>query len=47
MKLNRVCVVYIAFLFFTIGCAKQYPMISPETIVAMWLFDEDHEHIRH
>ena len=45
MKLNRVCVLYIAFLFFTIGCAKQDPMISPEKIVAMWLFDDDHDHI--
>ena len=47
MKLNRFCVVYIALLFLSTGCAKQklsnYPMINRETIIAMWLFDEDHE----
>ena len=49
MKLNRVCVVYIALLFLATGCANQKssndPMINPETIIAMWLFDEDHEQL--
>jgi hypothetical protein len=49
MKLNRFCVVYIALIFLATGCEKQkssnYPMINPETIIAMWLFDEDHDRI--
>ena len=49
MKLYKLCALYIPFLCFATGCAKpkssNYPMISPEKIVAMWLFDEDHDQI--
>ena len=49
MKLNRLCVLCIPFLFVAAGCAKpkstNYPKISPDKIVAMWLFDEDKDKI--
>ena len=49
MKLYKLCVICIPFLIIATGCAKpkssDYPMISPEKIVAMWLFDEDHDQI--
>ena len=47
MKLYKLCVICIPFVLFAPGCAKpmssDHPMISPEKIVGMWLFDEDDE----
>ena len=49
MKLHKLCVICIPFLLSATGCAKpkssDYPMISPDKVVAMWLFDEDHKDI--
>ena len=49
MKLYKLCALCIPFLCFATGCAKpkssDYPMISPEKIVGMWLFDEEHDQI--
>ncbi len=49
MKLYKLCVIGIPFLLSATGCAKpkssDYPMISPDKVVAMWLFDEDHKEI--
>ena len=49
MKLYKLCIMCIPLLCFATGCEKpkssDYPMISPEKIVAMWLFDEDHDQI--
>ena len=49
MKLYKLCIMCIPFLCLAIGCAKpkssDYPMISPEKIVGMWLFDEEHDQI--
>ncbi|MDE0183839.1 MAG: hypothetical protein OXP71_00115 [Candidatus Poribacteria bacterium] len=49
MKLIKLCVICIPFLLSAAGCAKpkssDYPIISPDKVVAMWLFDEDHKEI--
>ena len=49
MQRNRFYVMYILLIFLAIGCAKQMssngPIISPDKIVAAWLFDEDYDQI--